>query len=256
VRAETTAALSAVDLALDLIRRRVGAAVITSKGGNDLATATDLASEALIRSPLLDRFPGWPVIGEERGGEVPPDGGPYWLVDPICGTRNFASDLPLYCVNIALVEDGRVTAAVVGDGGSGRRYIAERGEGAWRLDGENRLPCQTSLTSVTVSLDDGSGSAEAGARLAEITGTLIRSRRWYVRMLGSSLSFALVADGRLAAHVSGRTSGPVHVAAGFLLADEAGATITDHSGQPWTVDTRSFVVAATVELNQELRALL
>ena len=92
MRAETTAALAAVDLALDLIRRRDGAADITSKGGNDLATATDLASEDLIRSTLLDRFPAWPVIGEERGGQVPPDGGPYWLVDPICGTRNFASD--------------------------------------------------------------------------------------------------------------------------------------------------------------------
>ena len=75
-------------------------------------------------------------------------------------------------------------------------------------------------------------------------------------MLGSSLSFALVADGRLSAHVAGRISGPVHVAAGFLLAEEAGATITDYDGQPWTLETRSFVVAATAELSQELRALL
>src|SRR5437762_489107 len=144
MRSETAAALTAAERALELIRSRVGAAEITSKGGNDLVTATDVASEDTVRATLLERYPDWPVIGEERGGEVPPDGRPYWLVDPICGTRNFASDVPLYCVNIALVEGGRVTASVVGDGASGRRYVAERGQGAYRLDGQTEQPCRVS----------------------------------------------------------------------------------------------------------------
>ena len=44
------------------------------------------------------------------GDRRPTDGSPYWLVDPICGTRNFASGIPLYCVNLALVEDHHVAA--------------------------------------------------------------------------------------------------------------------------------------------------
>jgi myo-inositol-1(or 4)-monophosphatase len=46
----------------------------------------------------------------ERVG-TPREGQPYWLVDPICGTRPFASNTPVYCTNVALVEDGEVTVA-------------------------------------------------------------------------------------------------------------------------------------------------
>src|SRR5919206_4828696 len=90
MRPETEAALAAVEVGLDLARRRVGAERITSKGGRDLVTATDVAVEDAIRSTLLAGFPDWTVVGEERGGEDQVGDRPYWLVDPICGTRNFA----------------------------------------------------------------------------------------------------------------------------------------------------------------------
>ena len=66
---------------------------------------------------------------------------PYWLVDPICGTRNFASNIPGYAVNVALVEDGVLSVAVVGDGVTGDRFIAERGQGAYQVmrDGPTRV---------------------------------------------------------------------------------------------------------------------
>ena len=104
------AALRAAQLAQEIAESRAGADEITSKGGIDLVTAADVACEDKIREELLRAFPDYPVIGEERGGE-PVAGQPYWLVDPICGTRHFASNIPLYCHNIALVENGQVTAA-------------------------------------------------------------------------------------------------------------------------------------------------
>ena len=120
MRDETRAALAAVDTALELMQRRAGADRITSKGGRDLVTATDVAVEDAIRARLLADFPEWTVVGEERGGEDQIGDRPYWLVDPICGTRNFASNIPLYAVNIALVQDGTLTVAAVGDDGTGR----------------------------------------------------------------------------------------------------------------------------------------
>ena len=69
MRAETRAALAAVDTALKLIRRRAGADRITSKGGRDLVTATDVAVEDAVRASLLAAYPDWTVVGEERGGE-------------------------------------------------------------------------------------------------------------------------------------------------------------------------------------------
>src|SRR3954470_1591610 len=136
MRAETRAALAAADAALKLMVRRAGADQIISKGGRDLGTATDVAGEDAVRASLLAQFPEWTVVGEERGGEDQVGDRPYWLVDPICGTRNFASGLPLYAVNVALVENGQVTVAAVGDGGLGERFYAERGQGAFLLTPE------------------------------------------------------------------------------------------------------------------------
>src|SRR5262252_6762513 len=129
VRAETASAIRAVDIARSIVDGRVGAERVTSKGGIDLVTGTDIACEDAIREELLRAYPEYPVIGEERGGS-PRLGSPYWLVDPICGTRTFASDIPLYCTNIALVENGEPTVAVVGVGKTGEVLYAERGRGA------------------------------------------------------------------------------------------------------------------------------
>jgi fructose-1,6-bisphosphatase/inositol monophosphatase family enzyme len=68
-------------------------------------TATDVAVEDAVRT-MVGGAVGSLVVGEERGGEPPADGAPYWVVDPICGTRNFASGVPLYSINLALVEGG------------------------------------------------------------------------------------------------------------------------------------------------------
>jgi fructose-1,6-bisphosphatase/inositol monophosphatase family enzyme len=92
--------------------------------------------------------------------------------------------------------------------------------------------------------------------MAEIATALMTSRQWYVRMFGSTVSFAMVADGRQSAHVVGISSGPMHTAPGCLLAEEAGATVTDFDGNPWSVKSRSLVVAASAELNRALRALI
>jgi myo-inositol-1(or 4)-monophosphatase len=253
MRAETNAALAAVEVGLELTRRRVGAVRITSKGGRDLVTDTDVAGEDAIRSTLLGHFPDWTVVGEERGGEDQIGDRPYWLVDPICGTRNFASGLPLYAVNVALVENGQVTVAAVGDGGSGERFSAERGHGAYQLtpDGEQRLRASDDSLVVSVSV----GSIDAGSHhvhSAEFMRSTLLANRWDVRMLGTTSVFPYLAAGRIAAFVLFRLSSPVHTAAGCLLAEEAGALVTDLTGAPWTVETRGLVAAASPGLQAAL----
>src|SRR5262245_29379378 len=105
MRRETETAIAAVRVAQGLLASRPGADQITSKGGIDLVTGPDRAAEDAIRAHLTRAYPDYPVVGEERGG-APAEGRPHWLVDPICGTRCFASGVPLYCVNVALVEEG------------------------------------------------------------------------------------------------------------------------------------------------------
>ena len=83
---ETELAIRAVCTAQAIADSRVGADRIASKGGIDIVTDTDLVCEDAIRSELVRAFPAYSVIGEERAG-TPHAGQPYWLVDPICGTR-------------------------------------------------------------------------------------------------------------------------------------------------------------------------
>jgi fructose-1,6-bisphosphatase/inositol monophosphatase family enzyme len=177
LRAESVAAVTAIQEALDMAR--LGTGGVHTKVGRDVVTDTDVAVEDHLRRSLTSAF-GWPVIGEERGGTVPVDT-PYWLVDPICGTRNFASAIPLYAVNAAMVENGRVTIAVVGDGSSGDVLVAEAGNGAWRLG--QRGPVGLSTTPASLIIDFGA-NPKAGPdrdRAARVVAEAIRRDRWDVR---------------------------------------------------------------------------
>jgi myo-inositol-1(or 4)-monophosphatase len=257
IRAETGAALAAVDAALTLMRRRTGADQITSKGGRDLVTATDVAVEDAVRASLLAAFPEWTVVGEERGGEDRVGDRPYWLVDPICGTRNYAFDVPIYAVNVALVEDGQVTVAAVGDGGSGDRFVAERGRGAYQLAPDELVRLRARPDSGILSFSAGTSKPgmqhDVGAELARAA---IIADRWDLRMIGSTLSFAYLASGRIAAYLLFEVSSPVHVAAGALLATEAGARVTDIGGELWTIGRRSVLAAASPAMHADLLELI
>jgi myo-inositol-1(or 4)-monophosphatase len=228
---------------------RAGSADITSKGARDLATATDVAVEDAIRKLLATT--GFPVIGEERGGEAPTDGSPYWLVDPICGTRNYASGIRLFSVNVALVGDHHVTIGVVGDGSTGEIAVAELGGGAWALSEDGRRPLTTSPESQTVAIEDSRSQGPRREHAARYLDAAVCADRWDLRALGTTLSLAHVAAGGIAGYVL-FWSTPVHSAAGVLLASEAGATVSQIDGWPWTLESDNVVVSAAPEVHREL----
>src|SRR5687767_11235373 len=199
-RPEALVAIDAVRRALAIARRGIGARDITGKGGRGLVTATDVAVEDAVRGTVSDAL-GFPVVGEERGGEPAADGSPYWLVDPICGTRNFASGIPLYCVNLALVEGDEVTVAVVGDPSTGEIAVAERGRGAWALKDGARHRLTTSDVSRTIVIEDGKSKDSRRERAARFTAAAIRADRWDFRSLGTTLASPYLAAGRISAYV-------------------------------------------------------
>jgi fructose-1,6-bisphosphatase/inositol monophosphatase family enzyme len=254
MRRESEAAIRAAQLAQEIADSRVGADQITSKGGIDLVTAADVACEDKIREELLRVFPDYPVIGEERGGE-PVAGQPYWLVDPICGTRHFASNIPLYCHNIALVENGEVTVAAIGVGKTGEMLFAEKGAGGWirTANGQRRLSVSDHSNAIWI---------DGGPRAANVLRQAILLKRWYVWIYSTTLSLAHLADGRIAGilHLGPpriARAGSVHFAAGCLVASEAGAIVMDiETGQPWDLLTRSYLLASTPKMEAELLKLL
>jgi myo-inositol-1(or 4)-monophosphatase len=253
-RSETLCAIAAVERGLEIALQGGGAADVVSKGVRDIVTGTDIAVEDAIRARLGEAV-GFPVVGEERGGEVPADGSPYWLVDPICGTRNFASGTPLYAVNLALVEGGQVTSAVVGDPSRGEIAVAERGFGASILKEGVRQRITASDESQVIIVEDGKAKGARRQQAAAFYAALVASDRWDLRSLGTTLSLPYLAAGRVAAYVVFAVTG-VHSAAGSLLATEAGCSLSDVFGRPWTLQSDSLLAAATPELHQALLKLL
>jgi myo-inositol-1(or 4)-monophosphatase len=251
LRSETHTAIGIARLAVALADSRQGADDIQSKQGIDIVTAADLAVEDLICTKLATAFADHKVVGEERGGIVQ-SGSPYWLVDPICGTRCYAANLPLYCTNIALVENDIVTAAVVGIGRSDEVLYAERGSGAWLLTREHRAT-QIRVSDKTRGLWIGGGTQH----MANTVRAAMLTNAWNVWLFHSTVSYAYLAMGRIAGllQFSSADSMPtpnVHSAAGSLIAEEAGAVVTDIDGAPWGPTTQSFTIAANEVLHRQL----
>jgi histidinol-phosphatase len=91
-------------------------------------TEADLAVEAMIRARLAEEFPGDAIVGEEQGRAG--SGSRVWVIDPIDGTKNFASGIQIWATLIALVVDGDPVVGVVGAPALGERYGAAAGAGA------------------------------------------------------------------------------------------------------------------------------
>jgi len=252
-RAEVLVAARAVTRGLEIARRGVGADDVRFKGARDVVTATDVAVEDEIRGMVGEAF-GFPVVGEERGGDPPTDS-PHWLLDPICGTRNYASGIPLYCVNLALVEGDLVVAAAVGDASTGEILVAERGRGAWTWKEGPQRRLAVAADSQTIIVEEGRATGRRREHAARFAAAAIGADRWDVLSLDTTLSLAYVAVGRVAAYIVHVVS-PLHVAAGTLLLTEAGGTLSDMQGSPWTLGSDSIVASADAALHGELLGLL
>src|SRR4029450_9280881 len=196
-RPETAVAIEAVRQALTIARKGLSGGKVTAKGERDLVTDSDVAIEEVARRILVGGSQ-IAVIGEEQGGE--PSASRYWLVGPILRAPDFASGVAPYCVNIALVEDGEITVAVVGDPSTDGVDAAERGEGAWRLKDGARTRLAACDRSRTGGVEDGKSKGERRERAARFTAAVMRADRWDMRSLGTTLACPYVAAGRLAAY--------------------------------------------------------
>jgi fructose-1,6-bisphosphatase/inositol monophosphatase family enzyme len=104
----------------------------------DVVTDADEAAEREISRRLLALYPGALVIGEEAAGRDPgllariATAALAFIVDPIDGTKNFSSGVPLFGVMVSATVHGEVAMGVIHDPVCGDTSFAVRGAGAWR----------------------------------------------------------------------------------------------------------------------------
>lgn len=119
---------AAAEIAVPLFRR--GTAV-RLKDDLTPVTKADTRIEEMVRDRVAATFPRDAVLGEEEGGSLE-DARRVWVVDPIDGTKNFASGIQVWGTLIALFEEGEPVLGVIGAPGLNERYEAIRGQGATR----------------------------------------------------------------------------------------------------------------------------
>jgi myo-inositol-1(or 4)-monophosphatase len=225
---------------------------VEEKQQNDYVTRADRESEDAILRTIRERFPDDAFLGEEggiregRGGD-----GRIWIVDPLDGTSNFVSGFPFWCVSIAAMEAGSLTAAVVWDPLRDELYSASRGGGAFRNAERLSVSGRSGL--------DGAFLATGfpfryrhriDAYLALFRAAFLEARA--IRRAGSAaLDLAYVAagvfDGFFEFHLS-----PWDIAAGALLIREAGGVVTDFDGDDRFLE-RGNVIAGTAGVAEGLR---
>ncbi len=230
------------------------------KSKRDVVTDADYASERLAIDAIKARYPGDAILAEESGehaGVLRDDGshnGRTWVIDPLDGTVNYANGIPYYCVSIGLVVDDVPSVGVVLDPARDDLYAAT-------IDGPATLGGEPITTSAKETLSDyvvslaviGRGGLARERKIAP----LIRIHR---RMGSAALSLAYVANGRFDAYIQNGGLSLWDVAAAGLIAQRAGAVVTDLAGGPWwnpkLRGPRTSVVAAPPAQHAALLELL
>jgi myo-inositol-1(or 4)-monophosphatase len=201
---------------------------ITGKGEMDYVTQVDRDSEDMIRGIVLSRHPDHSFLAEE-GGLLSGVKESLWVVDPLDGTINYMSSLPIFSVSIAYMRNGSVEVGVVFDPTRNELFSAVKGGGAFlndrpiRVNKVSELSRSVVITGFPHQLRRQLEPYIAGFR--EIFGICAGIRR-----LGSAaLDFCYTAAGRADGFWEPKLS-IWDMAAGSLIVTEAGGIVTDFSG--------------------------
>jgi myo-inositol-1(or 4)-monophosphatase len=227
----------------------------TKTSTTDVVTEFDRASEALIVGAIRLARPDDALVGEE-GTRTPGTSGIHWLIDPIDGTTNFLYGLPGYAVSIAACTDdgtevGCAEVGVVYIPSTDELFTAVRGRGA-ELDGQTIRCSETvDLSLALVATGFNYRPERRGPQARRVAELMPRIRD--VRRLGAAAAdLCYVAAGRVDVYFE-EFLGPWDLAAGALIATEAGCVSSALDGSPITP---SSALVANAHLHEQMVATI
>ncbi len=207
--------------------------ISNKEGKNNLVTEYDFKSEKAIKENIYGKFPDHEVLAEESGlNECKSE---YrWIIDPLDGTVNFAHNIPIFSVSIALEYKKEIILGVIYHPLLDELFYASKGAGAFL----NGTPLKVStngdidnailVTGFPYNIDENPLNALE-------TFTSLVKRGLPVRRLGSAaLDLAYTAAGRFDSFWEAELK-PWDVAAGYIIVEEAGGKVTDYKGQDYSV---------------------
>jgi len=227
-------------LELAKICRETGAFILTEsenfkkssielkKGFSDLVSYVDKEAERRLVEALEVLLPGSGFIAEEGTGDKV-EGGYNWIIDPLDGTTNFIHKLPVFAVSVGLIKGDELVSGVVFEINRDECFYAWKGGGAFC----NELPIKVS----NVTTLDGSLLAtgfpyydfDQMERYLKILDALMKQTHGLRRMGSAAVDLVYTACGRFEGYFEYNLNS-WDVAAGILIVQEAGGTVTDFKG--------------------------
>lgn len=227
---------------------------VDRKGVIDLVTEVDHRSEAYLLGEIQRQFPNHKIVAEESG-ETSGTDGQVWYIDPLDGTVNYAHGVPFFSVSIAFATAGKVQLGVVYDPMRDDCFSGEDGRGAW-LNGKplQVSKAQTLDQSLLVTGFPYDIRTNPENNLEHYTRFALRSQG--VRRLGSAaLDLCYVAAGRFDGFWEIRMSA-WDIAAGGLIAEQAGARVTNVAGEADYISPPASILAANPQIHAQMLAVL
>lgn len=230
----------------------------TEKGPADLVTDADFAAQRVVYDLLLSERPDDGFIGEESSDpSTTADelrGRLCWVVDPLDGTANYVHGFPMFATSVGVVFDGALIAGAIFDPLRGEMFSAARGGGAWldrqRLGVTDTVELGEALVAISLPPNVAPDSPDLAGFVA-----VVEACQAMRRTGSAALNLAYTAAGRLDAHWAFSIK-PWDVAAGVLIAIEAGATVSNSRGEPFDVWAADYLIAGTPELHAAVLAKL
>lgn len=225
---------------------------INKKGAIDLVTEADIGSEKIIIDTIRGAFPDHSILAEESGLSGASDC--QWIIDPLDGTTNFAHQLSLFSVSIAFSLSGTVSAGIVLNPVTGELFTAIRDKGA-ELNGRPINVSDSATVSESLLVTGFPYNLkDMFVPLLNRFSKCLKAARGVRRLGSAALDLCFVACGRFDGFWE-QNLNPWDTAAGMLIAKEAGASVTDFSDKPFTIDKKEILVS-NGKIHKEMLSLL
>ena len=250
-------AITAAKKAGALIKKEYGHGSRVSysyKDAHNIVTKTDIESESIIISTIQEKFPNHSIFSEEKGA-IENSSDYLWIIDPLDGTTNFSRKLPYFCVSIGFSYKNELLMGVIYQPITDELFTALKSKGAFLNGRIIRIHKSAQIERAVIAHSRGATSQEK-TQSGHIVNALSKTTHT-LRMLGSAaLNLCQTASGTFDAVVAnGLVS--YDIAAGLVIAKEAGAIITDFKGKPWNLTLgRSDILVSNRTLHKQLIHIL
>lgn len=202
---------------------------IEHKGRNDYVSEVDRQAEQAIIATIRKFYPDHAIMAEESGHSGSGHSDFEWIIDPLDGTTNFLHQFPQFAVSIAVKEKGKLAHGVIFDPVRDEMFTASRGQGAKLNNFRIRVTEQKQLENSLLATGFPYHDFSYIDAYMESLKTFMQSTAGIRRAGSAALDLAYTACGRVDGYWEFNLK-PWDIAAGALIAQEAGALVTDFNG--------------------------